>query len=87
VDPLQENQPKPTTAARKPRNINFYPTNINFYPRIRNLTNIKFTNEVLEILHYGLKYSVEKPLESYLTNLITETETTIKLLDPKAQNA
>jgi hypothetical protein len=79
VDHLQENQPKPTTAARNPRNINFY-------PRIRNLTDIKFTNEELEILNCGLQHSVEKRLEAYLTNLITERETAIKLLDPKVQN-
>jgi 2'-5' RNA ligase len=79
VDRLQENQTKPITAARNPRNIHFY-------PRIRNLTNIKFTNEELEILNYGLQHSVEKHLGSYLTNLITETETAIKLLDPKIQN-
>jgi hypothetical protein len=81
VDRLQENQPKPTTAACIPRNIHFY-------PRIRNLTNIKFTNEkleILEILNYGLLHSVEKPPEPYPTKLITETETAIKLLDRKIQ--
>jgi hypothetical protein len=53
------NQPKPTTAARNPRKIPFY-------PRIRNLKNIKFTNEEHEILNYGLQCNVEKHVESYI---------------------
>jgi hypothetical protein len=61
-------------------------SNQDFYPRIKNLTNIRFNDEELQLLNYGLNYSVEKPTTSYLTELIAETERAIKLLDEKLQN-
>jgi hypothetical protein len=57
-----------------------------FYPRIKNLTNIRFNDEELQLLNYGLNYSVEKPTTPYLTELIAETERAIKFLDEKLQN-
>jgi hypothetical protein len=60
--------------------------NQQFYPRVRNLTNIKFTKEEIEILNYRLQHSIEKLLPSYLTTLTTETERVIKLLDTRMQN-
>ena len=58
-----------------------------FYKKFKNLTNIKSTTEEIELLNYGLQYSFEKPLTTYFTYLITETEKSIKLLDTKLQNS
>jgi hypothetical protein len=55
------------------------------YPRIENLTGIKFTEEEKELLNNGLQYSIEKPLTTYFTKLVIETERAIKLLDKKLQ--
>jgi len=38
------------------------------------------------MLKYGLNYSIEKPTATYFTNLLSETERAIKLLDGKMQN-
>ena len=57
-----------------------------FYPRIKNLTNIKLSKEEKDLLHYGVPYSIEKPLKTYWNNLLVETERAIKLLDIKLQN-
>ena len=56
-------------------------------PQNKNLTNIKFTKEGIELLNYGLQYSIERPLTTYCTNLLIETERAIKLLDTKLQNS
>jgi hypothetical protein len=76
VDYLKENQPKLITTACNPKDI----------PEIVNLTNIEFTDEEYELLNFGLQHSVERPLESYLPDLIIETELAIKLLDPNIRN-
>jgi hypothetical protein len=57
-----------------------------FYPRAVNLTRIKFTKEEIALLNHGLQRSTEKPLKTYWTNLIMETERAAKLLDVKLQN-
>lgn len=58
-----------------------------FYPRVKNLTEIKYTKEEMKLLNHGFQYSIEKPLTTYSTNLIIETENAIKILDTKLQNA
>jgi len=58
-----------------------------FYPRIVNRTDIKFTEEELGLLNNGLEYSIEKPPETYFTDLVVETERAIKLLDRKSQDS
>ena len=40
----------------------------------------------MALLNHGLQCSIEKPLKTYLINLIIETEQAIKLLDVKMQN-
>ena len=40
----------------------------------------------MHILKYGLNYSIEKPVSTYLANVIAETERAIKLLDTKMLN-
>jgi len=49
-----------------------------FYQRTIILTNIRFTKEEQTVLDYGLQYSLQKPLKTYWTNLIIETERAIK---------
>jgi len=58
-----------------------------FYPCTINSTNIKFTKKELALLDHGMQYIMQKPLKSYWTNLITETEKAIKLLDGRIPNA
>jgi len=57
-----------------------------FHPRTVNLTKIEFTKEGTHLLDLGLKHRIEKPLKTYWTNLIMETEGAIKLLDPKLKD-
>jgi hypothetical protein len=52
-----------------------------------NLTNIRFTKEEMNLLNHGLQHSIEKPLKTYWTNLIAETERAMKLLDTELQNS
>ena len=40
----------------------------------------------MQLLKYGLSYSIERPTTTYLTSLIAETEQAVKLLDVKTQN-
>jgi hypothetical protein len=40
----------------------------------------------MQILKYGLNYSIERPTSSYIADLIAETERAIRLLDVKPQN-
>jgi hypothetical protein len=56
-------------------------------PQNKNLTNIKFTKEEIVLLNYGLQYSIERPLTTYCTSLIIETERAIKFLDTKLKNS
>ena len=38
------------------------------------------------MLKYGLNYSIEKPVATYVTNLAAETEQAMRLLDDELQN-
>jgi hypothetical protein len=40
----------------------------------------------MALLDLGMQYSLQKPLKSYWTNLVLETEQAIKLLDGRVQN-
>jgi len=54
-----------------------------FYSRTKNVTNIKFIKEEMDLLDHGLQYSVERTLKTYWTDLTVETERATKLLDTK----
>jgi pantothenate kinase len=53
---------------------------------MKNLTNIIFNEEEMQLLKYGLNYSIVRPTTTYFVNLLAETERAIKLLDGKMQN-
>jgi hypothetical protein len=55
-----------------------------FQTRRVNLTQIKFLEE-MNLLNNGLQHSIEKPLDKYRVDLITETEQAIRMLDTKMQ--
>jgi len=57
-----------------------------FYTRVKNLTNIRLYKEEMQLLKYGLNYSIARPISSYIANLTAETERAIRLLDVKMQN-
>ena len=40
----------------------------------------------MQLFKYGLDYSIERPVSSYIVNLTAETERAIRLLDVKTQN-
>jgi len=40
----------------------------------------------MQLLKYGLNYSIERPVSSYIATLTAETERAIRLLDVKTQN-
>jgi hypothetical protein len=40
----------------------------------------------MQLLKYGLNYSIERPASSYTVNLVAETEQAIRLIDAKLQN-
>jgi hypothetical protein len=48
---------------------------------VKNLTSIRFNEEEMQILKYGLNYSIENPASTYAAKLIAETERAIILLD------
>jgi hypothetical protein len=54
--------------------------------RVKNLTNFGLNKEEMQLPKYGLNYSIERPLSSYIANLTAETERAIRLLDVKTQN-
>jgi hypothetical protein len=58
-----------------------------FYPRTINLTNIKFTKEEQELLDNGLQYNIQQTSKTNWTNLVTETEQAIRLLEAGSQDA
>ena len=78
LDHLQTKQRKQT---RKPHSNS---EQQQFYTRIKNLTNKILNKEEIELLHYRLQHSIERPITTYLSNLIIETERAIKLLDTKS---
>jgi hypothetical protein len=68
LDKLQEVKPN-KGEKMQPRN-----QQLHYHARTVNLTNIKFTQEEMNLLNNGLQYSIETPLEKYKTDLIIETE-------------
>jgi hypothetical protein len=40
----------------------------------------------MQLLKYGMNYSIERPASTYATSLAAETEQAIRLLDAKLQN-
>jgi hypothetical protein len=54
-----------------------------FYTRVKNLTNIRLDKEEMQLLKYGLNYSIERPTSTYMANLIADTERAVRLLDIK----
>ena len=60
--------------------------NNHFHTRVDNLTNIRFNREEIQLIKYGMKYSIERPTTTYINNLIDETERAIRLLDTSIQN-
>jgi hypothetical protein len=79
LDQLLQKQPKRPTQHR-------YNEDCRFYTRVQNLTNIKFNKEEMQLLKYGLNYSIERLASTYAGKLIAETERAIRLLDIKVQN-
>ena len=79
----------PSTSQTTTTNQNFTKQSgaATILPQNKNLTDIKFTEEEIELLNYGLQYNIERPLTTYFTNLIIEMEGAIKLLDTKLQNS
>jgi len=57
-----------------------------FYTRVKNLTNVRLNKEEMQLLKYGLNYSIERPVSSCIANLTAETERAIRLLDVKTHN-
>jgi hypothetical protein len=79
LDNLQDKRTKKANA----RHIN---QEQQFHPRTKNLTKIIFTKEEMDLLNYGMQYSMEKQLKTYWTNLPVVTERHVNLLDTKLQN-
>jgi pantothenate kinase len=75
---LSIKQPKRSTHPR-------HEDDYHFYTRVKNLINIRFNQEEMQLLKYGLNYSIEKTVSTYLANLIAETERAIRLLDKKCK--
>ena len=79
LDHLLQKQLKRSTHPR-------HNEDCHFYTKAQNLTNIKLNKEEMQLLKYGLIYSIERPASTYAANLIAETERAIRLLDIKMQN-
>jgi hypothetical protein len=58
----------------------------NFQTRIINLTNVKFTKKHTKILPLGPNYAMEKEPKHYIDELIIDTETALRQLEPKIQD-
>ena len=80
LDRLLQKQLKHSTPPRKNEDRH------QFYTRVKNLTNIRLNAEEMQLLKYGLNYSIERPASTYATGLVAETEQAIRLLDAKLQN-
>ena len=55
-------------------------------PQNNKLDKNKLHKKEINLLNQGLQHSIEKPLKTYWTNLVMETECAIKLLHVKLQN-
>ena len=58
-----------------------------FQSRLINLTNIKFTKEQIQTLSLGPNCAIEQELKQYISELIIDTESAIRHLEPQIQNA
>jgi len=79
LDHLQQKQSKHPKFLQQKEEHRFYRT-------VKNLTNIRFNEEKMQILKCDLNYSIERPMSAYAASLIAETEQAIRLLDMKMQN-
>ncbi|XP_050515797.1 uncharacterized protein LOC126890693 [Diabrotica virgifera virgifera] len=67
--------------ASQDRNNNKTFSDFQFHPRIKNLTDISFTENEIKLLNYGLKYSVPKDLSLHdLESLSIQTDIVIQNL-------
>jgi len=57
-----------------------------FQSLLINLTNLKFTKEQIQTLSLGPSYAIEQESKQYINELITDTESVIRHLEPKIQN-
>jgi len=53
--------------------------------KVVNLTNIKFTQEQIQVLSYGPNFAIELTPKKFINELIIETENAIRNLEPKLQ--
>jgi len=79
LDHILQKQPKQSTPPR-------HNDKHQFYTRVKNLTNVRLNKEEMQLLKYGLNYSIERSISSYIANLTAETERAIRFLDVKMQN-
>jgi hypothetical protein len=86
LHPSQQESGPSTRKTTKTDQNSTQPRKTTILPANKNLTNNQFTKEEIEIIDYELQHSIERPLTSYLTNLLTETERAIKLPDTKLHN-
>ena len=63
LDQLLQKQPQHPAQSR-------HNDDRHFYTRIKNLTNINFNKEEMQLLKYGLNYSIERLATTYAANLI-----------------
>jgi hypothetical protein len=57
-----------------------------FHSRVINLSSVKFTGEQIRTLALGPSHAIEKDPQHYVSELIIDTENSIRQLDPKMQN-
>ena len=81
LDRLLQKQPKQSIPPRHNNNDKHQ-----FYTRLKILTNIRLNKEEMQLLKYGLNYSIERPVSSYIANLTAETEQAIRLIDVEMHN-
>jgi hypothetical protein len=72
-----------TNKTRKTKNTT---NSLNTNTRVINLTQTHFNKEQLNILAPGPNYTIKKKPQTYINNLIVETENAIRKLDAKLQN-
>jgi hypothetical protein len=73
----KQTQTAHSTTRKKPHTNN---------SRIIYLSNVKFTGEQISTLALGPNYAIEKHPRRYLNELIIDTESAIRQLEPKMHN-
>ena len=61
-------------------------TKIQFYPRVKNMTDIVFTDEEMILLNKGLKYNLSYKRKHWIRNVALEAENAVTLLPVKEQD-